>query len=323
MKNQATCPDDLLVLARRGELSQAGQRQLEVYLQASPISRVLYDLGCHYDTLDTDQPKDGALIERVVARASERRGSSPKQQRARGPLQLVAIVLLGFVSAGVAAATASHLVSRSSAPDTTEVRTSAPAARAVRSSPSAPASVEQVDTEMPPAVPIRAPLTPQATARSRAPSANAVQALESAADRFSEANRLRKAGRLGDAERAYRQLQRTHGGSPEAAVSHVLLGRILLRQSRPGVACSEFERYLARNPGGNLAEDALQGQAMGLRALGRRAEESNVWKTLLRRFPSSIYARVARERLEELGPSSASTTAGPPALVPKARDEHH
>lgn len=331
MKNRAMCPDDLLVLARRGELCRAELRQLQVYLQASPVSRVLHDLGHHYDTLATDRPNDDALIERVVSRASECRTSPSKQQGPRRPLQLAAVILLGLVSVGVAAATATHLVRRgtaASAADTQEVRRPAPPARAARSSgsssrlPSAPA--DPVDTEAPVADETsrgRGPLSPQgassrASARSSSAAPQAERVLDSAAGLFSQANKLRKARRLGDAERAYRQLQLTHGGSPEAAVSHVLLGRILLRQGKPGAACAEFERYLAGNPGGSLAEDALQGQAMGLRALGRHAEEKRVWETLLSRFPGSIYARVARERLEELGTPSASVAEPSPAAGP-------
>jgi TolA-binding protein len=123
---------------------------------------------------------------------------------------------------------------------------------------------------------------------------------DSAAQMFSDANALRKAGRLSDAEQAYRRLQRAHAGSSEAAVSHVLLGRLLLRGGRAEAACAEFERYLHGQRRGNLAEEALQGDAMCMRALGRPAAERSVWQTLLARFPGSIYADAARQRLKEL-----------------------
>jgi TolA-binding protein len=117
---------------------------------------------------------------------------------------------------------------------------------------------------------------------------------------FSEANRLRKSGRLGDAERAYRRLQQTHPQSDQASVSRVLLGRLLLGRGQLQAAHREFSRYLAAHARGSLAEEALQGSAMALRALGRQNDERAVWQTLLNRFPGSIYASRARERLREL-----------------------
>jgi len=146
---------------------------------------------------------------------------------------------------------------------------------------------------------------------------------ESAARRFSEANSLRKAGRRGEAEQAYLRLEREHAGSPEAAVSHVLLGRILLRQGRAAAACAQFEQYLAQQGRGNLAEEALQGNAMCLRALGRSAAERGIWQKLLSRFPGSIYADAARRRLQDLDgalPDASGLRSSPAPTAPSAVD---
>jgi TolA-binding protein len=102
---------------------------------------------------------------------------------------------------------------------------------------------------------------------------------------------------------AYRRLQAAHPRSPEAVLSHVLLGRILLRAGSAEAAHAEFVRYRAASPGGNLTEEALHGQAAALRMSGRSAEERRVHQELIARFPSSIHARASRARLRELGGS--------------------
>jgi hypothetical protein len=49
---------------------------------------------------------------------------------------------------------------------------------------------------------------------------------------------------------------------------------------------------------GALAEEALHGKAQALRSLGRASEENETWQLLLERFPKSIHAKTARERLQ-------------------------
>jgi TolA-binding protein len=95
----------------------------------------------------------------------------------------------------------------------------------------------------------------------------------------------------------YRQLQSSFPASPQTSLSHVLLARLELGQGDPQAALTQFDAYLRQAPDGSLAQEALQGKAQALGALGRNDEEHDVWRELLRRFPTSPYAASARQRL--------------------------
>jgi TolA-binding protein len=119
---------------------------------------------------------------------------------------------------------------------------------------------------------------------------------------------LRRAGEArhrGEIERAlglYRRLQRDFDASPEAALSSVLLGGMLLQRGLTDAALEQFDRYLSSQPRGNLVPEALYGRGRALAALGRgRAlDEAQTWRRLLNQFPESAYAPHARRRLDEL-----------------------
>ncbi len=68
----------------------------------------------------------------------------------------------------------------------------------------------------------------------------------------------------------------------------------------PAAALKWFQRYLAGEPTGALAEEARLGRAQALRASGLRDEERAAWDELLRRHPSSVHAGAARARLAAL-----------------------
>jgi TolA-binding protein len=311
MNKPTTSGDDLLILARRGELPEAEQRRLEVYLGASPTSRALYELGAHYDTAAQGRQDDAEMIGRAIAAVCERRKGSSQRRSRRG--WLIAIVAaLSSVSAAAAAVTVTHWATRK--PEATS--SIAPSAgngasgrRSLAVAPVNPSGVASPDAgpsetiESATRLPDR---PPSERARWTSSRATASVAKQSAAQMFSEANSLRKAGRPSEAEQAYRRLQRVHAGSAEASVSHVLLGRILLREGRAAAACAEFEQYLKEQSRGNLAEEALQADAMCTRALGLPEAERAVWQRLLARFPGSIYADAARQRLKELDGANGS-----------------
>jgi hypothetical protein len=77
----------------------------------------------------------------------------------------------------------------------------------------------------------------------------------------------------------------------------VLSGRLLLSQGRASQALWQFEGYLRGGSTGGLGEEALWGKAQALSTLGRNAEERQVWRTLLERYPESVYAPTARRHL--------------------------
>jgi TolA-binding protein len=116
---------------------------------------------------------------------------------------------------------------------------------------------------------------------------------------FGSANRARHDDDAARASALYRELQRRYPTSAEALVSRVSLGRLLLdRLHDPAGALAQFDRYLAESAQDSLAEEALFGRASALIALGRPDAERETWRTLLVRYPSSVYADRARARLE-------------------------
>src|SRR6186713_2475889 len=97
--------DDLIVLARRGELSEPEVRRLEMVLKTSDTTRALFEVGSSFDAALTRRPGDAELLERVRDRVKVRVAAKalaetpPRKQ----PWRLAALALL---IAGAAAASA-------------------------------------------------------------------------------------------------------------------------------------------------------------------------------------------------------------------------
>ena len=82
-------------------------------------------------------------------------------------------------------------------------------------------------------------------------------------------------------------------------MSFALAGQLLLERGRPKEALAQFDRH--QKVGGDVGEEALAGRADALEQLGRTADAIAAWKSLLERYPGSIYAERARARLARLG----------------------
>jgi TolA-binding protein len=286
---EALRSDDLSILARRHEATPSERRRLDMLLHASPVERFLHELGEDFDAMDADASGDAPLLARAVARAAGTSVVAPRWGRRH--VAVAGIAVGCFVTLGAAALTIPRALTPAVAPApaepsaATQVEGSRPAvvvprARDVAEPAAAPSSSASLPPVLKPLVPVPPPL--------------------SSAEQFAHANALRKSGQLDAAIAGYWQLQRQYPGSSEALLSHVLLGRLLLRQGSASAAHAQFSRYLQRSPGGSLAEEALHGQAGALRVSGRIAEERQVHRELLRRFPSSVYAGSSRARLAEL-----------------------
>jgi hypothetical protein len=74
----------------------------------------------------------------------------------------------------------------------------------------------------------------------------------------------------------------------------------MLDRGDPTNALLGFERYLGGRSRA-LEVEALVGRARALQRLGRKSEESLAWQAVKERFPGSVYARQAAERLTALG----------------------
>ena len=296
--------EDKVVLARRGALSDHERRRLEIALNTSESTRALHAAGIAFDRMHTDAASDDALLARVSARTSARvLGGRARNPRRLGRLTKLAAAML--LVSGAAAASLWHFErTRGSRPVESPITSKTPSEEATNAprpdrGAAHPASHEQVvpndsadephdDATAPPET--TAPTPPVVTHR-EAPS------IEDAAGLFKNGNDSRKAG---DPERAlalYQTLRRRFPASPEAQISLVLAGRLLLASGQASRAFSLFDQYLKAGAPGGLAEEALSGKAQALAELGRTAEERQVWRELLRQFPKSVYVRKARERL--------------------------
>jgi outer membrane protein assembly factor BamD (BamD/ComL family) len=104
-----------------------------------------------------------------------------------------------------------------------------------------------------------------------------------------------------EASALYHELGTRFPSSSEAHVGTVLLARLQLDGGESEAALAGFEAYLESGHGA-LREQAMVGRAQALRKLGHRDEERAAVRELLRAYPDSPYARLARERLELSGP---------------------
>jgi hypothetical protein len=314
--------EDLSALARRQALSEAEQRRLGLCLASSDALRVLHDIGCDFDALDTARPGDTELVARIAARGKKRaqaRGRVRSVPRRGLALWVGGAIVLGGALA--AAATVLGIVGPPSPePSSYGVRSTEPAAPVTdRAAPRRAKSPEPGDRgtgdPMGPAVSLEdaAQVRPKSAlplhAASSAPAAaghralpeqdasSAEATLDDAAGLFSLANGARRRGAIDESVGIYQRLQARFPRSPEAVLSHVLVGRLQLGRGKSTLALAEFGHYLRAEPRGALAQEALEGKARALGRLGRVEEERAAYQELLSRYPNSIYAREARERL--------------------------
>jgi len=118
---------------------------------------------------------------------------------------------------------------------------------------------------------------------------------------LARAEEARAARRFGDALNLYEDLAARFAGSREEIVARVLHGQLLLDEMHDAPAALRwFERYLAREPAGSLAEEARLGRAQALQVHGSRDDERAAWQELLAKHPASVHAGAARARLGAL-----------------------
>jgi len=193
-----------------------------------------------------------------------------------------------LVVCGVSAAAA--VIGRRIAP-----RVAIPAAPPVER-PAARAPVRPVETAPaetpPPPEPVEAAAKPAPRVHASSPPA------VTAASLFERGETLRREGKAGPAIATYRRLQVTFPGTSEARLSFAFAGQLLLAQRRPDEALAQFDHHL--KAGGEVGEEALAGRATALEQLRRTADAIAAWKSLLARYPGSVYAGRARARLDEL-----------------------
>jgi TolA-binding protein len=319
MNKPSECPHNLSARARRAELSRLEQQQLQAHLELSPTLRTAHQVGLDFDRLSAVRPGDEQLVDKYIVAVAR---SHLQSSRRRGSFRRIGWLAAAAVLVTSASALGLHagwkLVSRFDAPlpaaasaNAFRPAAGAPAPRGLGSSrPSRSAQPAGSSTESEPARSAQAPAEPgpegsrlgpardelaadvPTASRAVASYGNAAPRTPSAAELFSRANVAWRAGRARAAAHLFGELQRQFPGSQEASHSHLSLGRLLLAQGRPDSALVQLSRY--RGP---LLEEALLGRAQALARLGRHEQELAIWRDLLRRFPGSVYAGQARERL--------------------------
>lgn len=295
------CPDDLLARSRRGPLSLVERRALEAHLAVCGPCRATAALAALYEQIpDSPSSDDRAVVARLAGRVVL--PGSRRSARARWVAFAAGAALMAV--AGIAAAWV--VLQRASLHSSTREVARPAAGAPVAASASPPRPLVQAAVVLPPAgkPAVGARHVRLAVADPRGP-LNGNRALpteptDDAGTLFAAANAARGAGDLRTAALRYQLLERRYPASPEAAVSLVSAGDLLARLGEPAAALDRFERYLATDARGPLASEALFGRARCLRDLGRRSDERETWRELVRRFPGSAYERTARARVDEL-----------------------
>jgi TolA-binding protein len=302
-------PLDLVVRARRAVLSKRERDAFAQALATSATARTAYEIGSDLDMTARVRPGDEALVERALVGTLARKQPIERSRRPRIAVALAATLAL----ASAAAATRQVLVWRSSARPMAPGRAAlvehpasnrTPPRGGPSPAPGAAAAITDPDAHAPAAAPAT-PLPIPATASRPAPAELDREETDDPSDRataaglFREAGAARRAGDLARARALYVELEANFPGSSEARVSRVSLGKLYLSAGKPSDAEAVFAQYL-HSGAADLREEALVGRADALRALGRYAEERNVWQELVRRYPASVYANRARGRIAEI-----------------------
>jgi tetratricopeptide (TPR) repeat protein len=123
----------------------------------------------------------------------------------------------------------------------------------------------------------------------------------SAADLLDLASRQRASRAWAAAAATYGRLLAAHPDTGAAYVAHVARATIALEHlGRPKRAAHGFTAALRARPDGPLHAEARWGLARAWRAQGEQEAERKALEALLRDYPASAYAELARARLETL-----------------------
>ncbi|HVU02787.1 MAG TPA: zf-HC2 domain-containing protein [Polyangiaceae bacterium] len=282
-------PEELLDKWADGSLSESEESRLEAHVATCAACRFEMDVRADFADVAVVAPMDASLLAlagRAAPQAAEAAVAPPRRRkRAALVLGLAAALLAGASLAAAAIGVLPRLV-RDSAP--ASVTTPAPGLPRGSTAP-APNT---------PSIALSAlPLAPEAGKTE--PAHARVVARPSAADLFRDANAARRDGDTARAVALYRTLEAEYPRSEEARLSYATLGRLQLDRGDAKAALAGFDAYLSKG-GAALGEEALVGRALSLQKLGSRDGEISAWQEVLRRFPKSIYAKLARSRIAAL-----------------------
>jgi tetratricopeptide (TPR) repeat protein len=287
-------PEVLVDRALAGELGKAERGVLDVHLSSCSACALHLAMGTRLrdgtPATARDQDLNRLAIAGALARAQSRDGGRRWAGRT-GWMWLRAAAAGVVLAGGLAAAAVSLRTSRAPRTAAVPTRAAAPVARHLAPA----AAVEPEAAVAPPPGPVIAASSRPEPSQERPSQERPAKLGPSAALLFARASDLRHQGRVDQAIDTYRALQRRFPRTREANLSLALAGRLQLDRDRPAQALTDFDRYLRVDA--EVAEEALAGRAEALHRLGRRREETAAWRSLVTRFPGSIYSERARSRL--------------------------
>jgi TolA-binding protein len=276
-------PEELLDRERRGTLDADGLAKLDAHSKDCPACAFeRRSAGDFSDELRASSD-DSDLLDRVFEKAL----AEPLPSRDRKPPRVLLIaVAAALVAAAAAAAVRFSRPAPTPPPAADEPTLTLPEAPAPKTEPKAAPSPEpEAEAETP-----------------EAPKSSATPRVPTAAELFASATRARHDKKDDEAIRLYRDLQRRYPDSREAKASRVVLGQLLLDRTDPNQALGEFDRYLDGGAKGTVTEEALVGRATALQKLGKKSEERAAWQELLVKFPNSVHAARAKQRIAATAP---------------------
>lgn len=295
-------PEDLSARSRRVTLGETDERRLGLALESSHESRLLHQAGLDFDAEDAVLPGDEAVADRVAKRVltqvravRELRRSAPAGRRrlSRWAFAAAAALLSAIATAGTMIAVR-HFETKAGYREWLEapaekapVVKAPPLKTAVRVEP-APSTAPSVAVEAPVPTP-----TPTPKSKSERPAS-----AENAAELFASASLARREGGSAAAIALYDSLQSRYPNSPEARAADLPLGMLHLQRGQARQALVHFQRLRQKNPRGQVASEALWGEAQALSSLGRSADAARAYAEIAERYPASPYAAAARSKLE-------------------------
>ena len=291
------CRGELLERVRRGLAAERDRLALDAHLRCCEVCRLTSEIAGDFDAEGEAAPNDAELVTRLAARARAAyavQAAPPRRftrLRRAAPLAIAAMVLSGLAAGAFALQQrAAEIVPPPDAPSEAAEARSVAQERATGTSGRGDAPAVENTEPLPQDVPASPPQPAAGPPEAPLPSASALYKL---------ANEARRQGNRKTAMARYRTLQRRFPGSPEATLSRVSLGGLLLDSGATADALAQFDGYLA---GGDrrLVPEALFGRGRALERLGRRAEEAHNWQRLVSTYPRSAYATHAKRRLQEL-----------------------
>ncbi len=290
---------DLVHQAHRRELSAEEERRLRELVEHSFEARLMNQLLSEFDRESRVQPGDDLLLARVNARVLGAVDRRPFWRRRFTMLLVAAAVLLPASLAGawfggvrpLRILEATRPEPRQPAP----VKSSAPARRRATAKPRA-SGAERTEEVVATPEPLASSLE---AAPKPAPSGalgrhHHGDGVATASELFTKANLLRRAGRSSEAAELYRQLLERHPDAREVGPTRLALAKYL-QAKEPAQALNHYRALAAR--GGGLRAEALWGVAETAATLGDASLSTQALNDLIREFPDSIYAEVARAKI--------------------------